>query len=273
MLRLKIFIGLIILGSTCVSFANSTCSHVDMTWISEQIPQLKKGEIFSKNEMEEVCEVILSLGADLIPLYAGKTFILSGDLFKDGQYITRNTMKRIKETRQKGKRQGFLKKHVGELETLTSLSFNPTRSDKSLLVITDPDCSHCKALLPELEMIAMEKKLALKIIIFPILGEKSQSMAIKAICGNISYEEYKNLKYEKNSKPAGCEKASTLLNKTTAFFGDAGLSFVPLVVEENGEWIVEGNDIHQLKLNLGLASDGDESGPDSACTVEESLSQ
>jgi len=146
---------------------------------------------------------------------------------------------------------------------LTLFSFNPGKRNKVLYVVTDPNCPHCKQLMPDLEILAMENQIEIKVILFPVLGSKSRDMAIQTICGKYSYQEYRQIQFQPDTP--GCRKADILLEKTMPFFSRADLSFVPVVISGDGTWVVEGNDISQVKQNLGIPCDDGASDSSKGC--------
>ena len=75
------------------------------------------------------------------------------------------------------------------MEDLTVFSFKPGKADTFLYVVTDPNCSYCKKLMPDLEILAMENHLEIKVVLFPVLGPKSRDMTVQTICEAYSYEE------------------------------------------------------------------------------------
>jgi len=275
---IMILVGLLgLLGTAVNGVAGSVCGHVNIEWISTHLPFPTDTRIVLKQEEGQLCEVILSIGGDLAPVYAGNNFILVGQLFKEGRSITRetiNTLSGAAETEhqkfaeeidlKKEKRSVFFKKNIKALEEFVSLSLKPSNAKDFLYVITDPDCSHCKDLLPKLELTALESGIELKVIIYPILGVKSRNMAIQAICNKFPYQAYKEIQMTESTYP--CEQAEKLLKKTDVFFQSAGLSFVPLVIAGDGSWVVEVNDIHQVRSHLGIESSKVEAGPGGACS-------
>ncbi len=258
-----VFFLLLILSSD--ASAASVCTHVDMDWLSQQVSLPGEAKIVYKKDQSGLCEVVLSLEGDLVPLYAGKNFILVGKLFKEKKLITLETLDALedvarkertkaneKKASEKEKKKAFFQKNLKFLEDLTLFSFKPGKADKFLYVVTDPNCSYCKKLMSSLEILAMENYLEIKVILFPMLGPNSRDMAVQAICENYSYEEYGQIQYKPNT---GCSRADILLEKTMPFFSRAGLSFVPVVISGDATWMVEGNDIIQVKQHLGLTSD------------------
>lgn len=252
--------------STGVSLgrAESVCDHVTLDWLQSQVPLPEDAHLVFKKGQGVLCEAVLSIDGGLVPVYAGKDFIVVGRLYKDGKSITRATILSLagvadaerkkaeeKESKAVVMRKKFFKTHAADLANLVSLSFSPKGSSgKFIYVISDPGCSHCKVLLDGLEEVAAETGLVLKLIIYPVLGEKSKSMAVHAICEHLSYGAYRTLKTSDAVK--GCEQADQLIGKTVDLLGKADISFVPLVVAQDGSWVVEGNDIPGVRKHLGL---------------------
>ncbi len=267
-MRVKIMVlGIIgILGMAVTSFAGTICTHVDMDWISKQVPLPPDARIVLKQEQGPLCEVVLAIDGSLVPVYTGQNFLLAGKLFKEGNFITQRTLEGLadvakeeqqkmieKEALAKEKRKVFFKQNSKALEDLVSFSFKPGQAKDFLYVITDPNCSYCKQMMPELELVAMEAKLELKVIIYPVLGPQSRDMAAQAICDDYSYEAYKEIQLSETIPT--CDKADKLIKATQTLLQSADLSFVPVVVAGDGSWVVEGNDMCEVKKHLGIESE------------------
>lgn len=265
-----------ILGMATASFGGDICAHVDVDWISKQAPLPPDFRIVQKQEQGPLCEVVLAIDGRLVPVYTGKDFLLAGTLFKEGNVITQKTLDGLadvaqeeaqkmieKEALAKEKRKVFFKQSIKALDDLVSFSFKPGQAKDFLYVITDPNCSYCKQMMPELELVAMEAKLELKVIIYPVLGPKSVDMAAQAICDGYSYEAYNEIQLSET--PPSCEKADKLIKATQSLFQSASLSFVPIVVAGDGNWVVEGNDMCEVKKHLGLESEDGDLGDGKGC--------
>nr|WP_320014139.1 thioredoxin fold domain-containing protein [uncultured Desulfobacter sp.] len=251
-------------GSVSSGRAESVCDHVTLSWLQTQVPVPKDAKLVFKKEHGDLCEAVLSIEGSLAPVYAGKDFIVAGQMYKNGVSITRITMSSLSDLadaeRKKAKekevkavemRKAFFKTHAANLADLVSLSFAPGgSSDKFLYVISDPACSHCKTLLDGLEEVAAETGFTLKLIIYPILGEKSKTMTAHVICKHLGYGAYKTLK--KSDAATGCEKANQRIKNTFDLLKKADIFFVPLVVAQDGSWVVEGNDICSVREHIGL---------------------
>ncbi len=269
--------GLIIFFSTALqALAGTVCDPIDIAWLSEQA-QLPKGtEILLKRERNGLCEVVVAIDGNLAPLYAGKEFIIIGSMYEKKVPVTGNTMAELKEVakveRQKAqarealaveKRKAFFKARYAELDKMTAITFGPSSAKKSVYVVTDPNCSHCKKLLPLMEEVAFEGQLKLKVILFPVLGKKSEQMAVHALCNDFTYGQYLAMSGKETGEV--CDRSTQLLAKTKAFFQAADISFVPMVVAGDGSWVVEGSNINKIRSFLGLDCDTEADGGNTGC--------
>jgi len=258
-----IIAGILTIFLMTVNAGASICSHVDMAWIGEQVSVSEGAKIVLKQEQGDLCEVVVAIDGTLAPIYAGKDFIVAGRMFKLKKQVTRETMAGLsdvaeqvraeakeKEALAVEKRKVYLKNNITAFEPLVSMTFGPGNPKGFVYLITDPNCSHCKKLLPLMEEVAFEAKLSLKVIIYPVLGSKSRHMASHALCNNYTYVQYTQMT---GSEPlAVCERSGDLLEKTKALFSAVDISFVPMVVAQDGSWVVEGSNIEQVRAHLGL---------------------
>lgn len=242
------------------------CGHVTLEWIQSQAPAASSmpetAKILLKQPRGEFCEVVLGFEGRLSPLYAGKDAVITGKMYSRGEAVSRKTITGLADVAARERalakekkaaaaeaRKGFYKENTAGLDALVSMRFRP-ESGKSLYVITDPRCSHCKALMPELEAAAFEGRMGLDMIVYPALGKKSRDMAAHALCNGFDYMDYVGMAAPDSA--AACEKADGLIEKTVDFMKTAGQTAVPVVIAADGSWMVEGNDINQIRSHLGL---------------------
>ena len=279
-MNLKLMVAGILVGCCMAAqtSAESVCSHVDLAWLSEQVHLPGEAKIVFKQEQGALCEVVVAIDGGLAPVYAGKDFIVAGPMYRKGEAVTRKTMAGLREIAEQEKqaaaeraalavekRKSFFRTHHALLDPLVAITFDPGGAQGAVYVVTDPNCAHCKALLPQMEVVAFEAQLALKLILYPVLGEKSRDMAAHALCNGFTYEQYSGM----TEKVPGvvCDRSNALLPKTKALLSSAEISFVPLAVAGDGSWVVEGSDINAVRAHLGL--DYEEEGNDggeSCCT-------
>jgi thiol:disulfide interchange protein DsbC len=268
-----------VLGTT-TCFGESVCSHVNIDWISGHVPLPGDARVVLAREKGVLCEVILSIDNGLVPIYAGKNFILAGQLFEDGRSVTRETLAAmpdmverereraaLKNDLERENRKSFFQKNIKALDEFVSLSFKPDQARNFCYVITDPNCSHCKELLPKLQQAALESGTEVKVIIYPVLGPQSRDMASLAICNHTSYQDYVQIKMPESV--LSCERAERLIQRTEVFLRSSNLSSVPLVVAGDGSWVVENNDITRIRAHLGIEPGMEADGPGGACITDE----
>ncbi|MDY0361802.1 MAG: hypothetical protein RBR08_10130 [Desulforegulaceae bacterium] len=262
-MRKTVFFIIIYFGLILNLNAGDICSHIDMKWLETHAPFPKNAQIISKTNQFGICEVIVLINENPLPLYCGKNFFISGQMFSNKEVITAKTMDLIsqkiedkklleknKENEEAEKRLLFFSKNTDKLKEFTAFEFGSQNPVSTIFVVTDPNCSHCKHLLYWLRDSSTEKKIKIKTIIYPLMGDLSRDLASKAICENFGINEY--LEIKNDSKPYFCEKAETLFEKQETFFKSADLRFIPYIFEENGKWSVEGADLSELKKNLNL---------------------
>ncbi|MCG8614869.1 MAG: thioredoxin fold domain-containing protein [Desulfobacterales bacterium] len=255
--------------------AADVCSHVTLNWIGSHVPVSPESRIVLKRPSGEFCEVVIAVDGNLAPVYAGKSSLVAGRLFRDRVPVTQatmNSLSEVAETERKAaeekkvmaeeRRKGFFRERHKDLAPLVSMTFGPGQSSDFLYVITDPNCSHCKAMLPELEALAFEAKLKLKLIIFPLLSAKSRDMTAHILCKEFNYADYREMDLPETL--VNCGAADEKISKTMELMRSADVSFVPMVVASDGAWLVEGNDMCQVRTHLGIVSDADD-GDGDAC--------
>jgi len=241
--------------------AGEICSQIDMKWLENHAPFPENAKIISKKDQFGLCEVVVLINDNPLPLYCGKDFFISGRMFSEKEVVTAKTMDSLskeiegvkisqkdKEKEEADKRLLFFKENIDKLKEFTAFEFGSQNPVSTIFVVTDPGCSHCKHLLYWLRDNSIERKIKIKTIIFPLMGDLSRDKASKTICGNLGINEY--LEIKDDSKPYICEKSENLFEKQEAFFNGADLRFVPYIFEESGRWSVEGSDLSELKKKL-----------------------
>ena len=104
-----------------------------------------------------------------------------------------------------------------------------------------------------------------KIILYPVLGPRSRDMAAQAVCNKYSYRDYTGM--EAGEPDFSCEQADQLLGMTEDFFRSAGIDFVPLILAGDGSWMVDADDIRQVRTHLGIEAGKEENSSGKACSA------
>ena len=259
--KICLFVFLLIVSVFTGCRSKNICSNVDMAWLRNHAEFPEKAKIINKQETENLCETLLMVSGQPVFLYCGKDYFISGDMYKNNTIVTKESFSDLSNEIQKetkayqdkekalmNERHSFLTDNISKLNDFVSFEFGAENYEDSVFFITDPLCGYCESLLQYLKKVSEEKKLNVKAIIYPVLGEKSKNMAFKAVCGNFGVNEYLEMEYD--SKPYLCANAEELFEKQEKFFEKGDLNFVPFIIEENGDWIVEGADQELLKEYL-----------------------
>lgn len=262
----KIFI--LVLFSFCLLnpmtlYADKSCKNIDLKWLSDHIFIPEKAKIVSKKKVSSLCEVILSVGGDPVSLYCGDDFVVAGQMIQNKEFITEKNLESLNEVFAKEreriakekmetekKREAFFRKNYKKMDEYVSFTIGSKKAEKSIFVITDPDCSHCKHLLRDIKSASSDNKIFAKVIVYPILGSQSENMAYTAFCKEYKYDDY--VKMNDEFQPAFCKKGFVFLAKEKNFFRDANLNLVPIVVSGKGDWFMEGSDFQKIKDMLDI---------------------
>ncbi|MGM0418249.1 MAG: hypothetical protein ACQEQS_05965 [Thermodesulfobacteriota bacterium] len=259
--KICLFVFLLIVSGLSGCRSKNICSNIDMDWLRHHAEFPEEARIINKQETGNLCETLLVVSGQPVFLYCGNDYFISGDMYKNNTIVTKESFsdlsKKIeKETKayhEKEKalmkeRHSFLTENISKLNDFVSFEFGAKDYEDSVFFITDPLCGYCESLLQYLKKVSKEKKLNVKAIIYPVLGDKSKDMAFKAVCKNFGINEYLEMEYD--SEPYICVNAEELFEKQEKFFEKADLNFVPFIIEGNGDWIVEGADQELLKEYL-----------------------
>ncbi len=233
------------------AFAQSVCHDITLETISRHLAMPGTAKIIQKHDRGSVCEVILRTRDSLAPLYVAQDFVLIGQLFQDRQPITQKTVEALKHTAQKEQeeisrqkaiqekyRKDFLRSRISQLEKCVCITLRPEgKIMDQVYIITDPGCSHCKNALKELRKLSVESGIMVNLIIAPILGDQSRSMAAHAVCKKFSYEEYLEMKMPLKL-PLACKAGKEYIKNTLAFLEKADINSVPMIIGNKASWIV-----------------------------------
>ena len=263
----QLFLFLFLIVFPCTAVSASVCDHVSLPFLQQHLPLPVTAKIIKKQERGSVCEVILQTQNEIAPIYAGKDFVLIGQLLQHKESVTQKTMIELQEKEkeeknklsldkmmQDSKKESFFKTHFMTLKQFSAITLAPQGTSKyEIYVITDPICSHCKRLLKALHQLVQQSELTVHIIIFPILQEKNQNLAVQAICQRSNFDEY--MAMQTVSQDLQCPEGKKYIEKLSQFLKQAEITSVPLTIGPEAKWLVEGNRIAEIKSHLNREDD------------------
>lgn len=230
------------------SSADDPCLEVDLEWINRHVP-IPQAEIMEKNAKNGLCQIILKVRNSYIPLYAGKDFVLAGEMYAGKVPIARPIINHYKKI--------ALAECIEELKTVVAIRYAPPKgSGKNIYMLTDPLCPHCNTAISHLAAIADETGVTFNIVFFNVHGKKGDAKVREAICGDMDFTQYAASEWKrKEAKDNICEKATALIDKTHAIVAKLGVKGVPLFLLEDSQ-VVSGVDMEALKIAIAKMNNG-----------------
>jgi thiol:disulfide interchange protein DsbC len=225
-----------------VTFPKNPCDAV-FQQIEEHAYLPEKFSVISKQAIDNLCEVILRANEKYLTLYVSENYVLVGDIFKDHKALTRRTIDEIEGRVVLENRQ--------QLEECVAISYIPTdrNLNRSIYMISDPDCHFCNMANDEIIYLAERYGFNIKVILFP-LGNENRSAAVA--CRQMSFEEYTSEEFASEIILEGsvCENGIKLVEKSKQIAKTIGIHAVPtFIFAETGQKIA-GADMKKLEKEI-----------------------
>ncbi len=214
--------------------AENPCATIPPDSITRHVPV--SGAIISKRNVNGICEVILKIRREYVPVYVTPDFVIAGEMFQDKKQITKNVIERLKE-------KDFLL-YRKSLDQCVSMQYRPQGDIKqTIYMITDPECSYCDRAIKKIKKIADDYKAEVKIILHSVHGPAGQKKVVESICRNLDFDQYTNKNWIKENKTNEyqCSAGIKLLKQTNQIIKKLGITGVPVFYSESGRKIVGAN--------------------------------
>ena len=225
---------------TCMAADRSdkpdACEDITVQALKSQVP-LPPATILSKREVNGVCEVILDIRGQMVPVYAGKNFVIAGEMYQARKQVTQNQLNRLK-----AKRFGSLKT---EVEKCVAMTLKPKGKTviQTVYMITDPVCPFCHRAETRLKEFAESYGAEFKMVFNSVHPPVGRQKAIEAVCRKLSATEYLKgtWKNENKTQQYQCFKGTELIKRSESLARKLGVRGVPVFFLENGESVVGAN--------------------------------
>lgn len=199
-------------------------------WTSETISEHKKYDsavILSKRPVNGLCEVLLHTKGGKVSVYAGRSFVLEGEMFSKETNLTKEGFSLLTSRTFLTLRQ--------DVDQAVGLTYSPAGEiNQTLYMFLSPDCPHCHAALERLLPILDETRTELKVLLIAI--GKDWSKAICAICLDLDLVEY--LLEDWPSRPVcknpSCPQGEAILKKTLVIARKLDINTVPTFFTQEG---------------------------------------
>ena len=198
--------------------------------LSDHVP-VPPYRVESKREVFGLCEMILNINGQLVPVYATKDFVISGEMFSRKRQVTQRQLELVKTK--------VVKENLSKIETLRYFSYRPENAEegKYFYFISDPDCPFCQRVKGKVRELAEKYGWEVRVIWYPLpFHREAKPKAIAHYCENRSYEDYLKDEYGKEQ----CEEGKKAVEKNLRVLR----SFVrgtPTFIFPDGEVVVGAN--------------------------------
>jgi thiol:disulfide interchange protein DsbC len=224
--------------------ADDPCSGVDNGFIRKHA-SVADFTIVSSRPVSGLCEVIINYRDQLVPLYAGKNFIISGNLYKDRVKITDESINSIKA--------GNFNKHLRRIKEAVSFSYIPEqKTGKSVYMFTDPLCGFCNRAIKSVKTLADKHGAVFNFIIISYHGKKGKAKAVEAVCRKFTLEDYSMPGWKESGDTARyqCSEGEDAFSRSTRVSDLLGINGVPAFYIDDGTFI-SGSEMILLDRALG----------------------
>lgn len=230
----RLLFTLLFIFAVSPAHAENPCDTITTDSITRHVPV--SGAIISKRNVNGICEVILKIRQEYVPVYVTPDFVIAGEMFQDKKQITKNIIDRLKE-------KGFIL-YRKRLNQCVSMKYRPQGDIKQVIyMITDPECPYCDRAAKKIKKIADNYQAEVKIILHNVHGKAGRGKVIEAICRNLDFDQYTNKNWIKENKTNEyqCSAGIKLLKQTNQIIKKIGITGVPVFYLESGKKIVGAN--------------------------------
>jgi len=217
----------------------NACKDITLSSMQQHVP-IPPATILSQHEVNGICEVILDINGQYVPVYAGKNFIIAGEMFQDKKQITQSRIDALKA-------EDFLSLKP-EIEKCVAFTLTPQKETKhTIYMITDPVCPFCHQAETQLKEFAETHSAQFKIILASVHPPVGRQKAIEAVCRKLSLDDYVTGKWKDDNKTDKYQspEGTSLIESSEKVTSALGIDGVPVFYLEDGRRI-DGADMPAL---------------------------
>ena len=248
-----LFIALLGFTGTCMATESGNgvkadaCKNVTILSLRANVP-IPPAKIVSRRDVNGVCEVILSIRGEFVPVYVGKNYVIAGEMFQDRHQVTQAQLEKLKAERFLG-----LKPEVQRCVAMTLKPPAGKAVKHTVYMITDPVCPFCHRAESTLKELSSKYGAEFKMVFYSVHLPVGRQKAIEAVCRGLSAEDYLEGSWKKDNKQYQCAKGTELIKRSERLARKLGVRGVPVFYLANGERVVGAN-IPALARALSEAS-------------------
>ena len=211
--------------------AADPCGFIDLSWLKTHSP-IPPGNIVSKRSVGSLCEIILQIENEYVPLFAGQDFIIAGEMLQNRKQVTKERIDSLKAEQ--------FKSILPQLDTVTAITYRPVKStNRKIYMITDPLCPYCSVAAEKILQLADAVGFSVNTVLYSVHGMEGDNKILEVVCknyslGQYSEEEWKNTPFDEKDR---CEKGEKLIEATREIIAKAGITGVPVFIFQNGKFV------------------------------------
>lgn len=233
MKKCVLFILMIMTGFFPAAFADegNPCKNIDMGWLRTHSP-IPSCSIASKVSVGSLCQLILKIGSEYVPVFAGDDFIIAGEMLQHRKQVTKERIDALKAE--------DYKKLVPDLPSVAAITYIPAeKTNRTIYMVSDPLCSYCAMAAKRIINLADTYDATIKTVLYSVHGTDGEQKVVEAVCRNFTLDQYSEDEWKAApfDESYRCEKGETLLEKTRELIGRSGISGVPAFIFDDGQFV------------------------------------
>ncbi len=221
--------------STSFAEERNPCGNIDLAWLRTHSP-IPPGRIVSKHNIGSLCEIILKLGNEYVPAFAGDDFIVAGEMLKDRKQITKAKINALKAE--------SFKKLIPQLDSVAAITYKPSENkNRKIYMITDPLCPYCNMAGEKIIPLADTYGATVKAVLYSVHGIEGEQKSIEAVCRKFSLSQYteKEWKTLPFNESYQCKEGKKLIETAREVIGKTGITGVPVFIFDNSQFVSGAN--------------------------------
>lgn len=248
-MKMRMMIAAVVIAfihATGFARESTPCRNIDLDWLRTHSP-IPAGQIVSKQNMDSLCEIVLKIGNEYVPLFAGDDFIIAGEMLKRRTQVTRKRIDALKVEN--------YAKLIPQLDAVAGIVYLPAENNgRTIYLITDPLCGHCNTAAEKIVPLAETYGVAVKAVFYSVHGQEGDNKSIEAVCRDFSLDQYTENKWK--SRPFDerhrCKRGEERVNAAKKVIGKAGIGGVPVFIFDDGRFVNGANMTAVEKILQGM---------------------
>jgi len=240
---LFILLLLMVPAVSCIA-GTFSCKNVTIEALRNQVP-IPSATIISKRDVNGLCEVILNINNEYVPVYAGADYVIAGEMFQGQKQITQTEIDNLKAKN--------FKRLLPKIDQYVSMVYKPKVINQTVYMITDPVCPFCHRAEENLKLFSKKYHAEFKLILYSVHPPIGRQKAVEAVCRKLTASQYIAGKWKEDNKTSQyqCQTGINKIFQIEQLMSKLGINGVPMFIFPDGK-TVKGADMTNLKKALAI---------------------